>query len=78
MSCKSCKCIMFRDESIRGFFKFPFCGGLSLHLHKMVEETSRELKIFSSENFETHVHADINISCLLNGRKHRIEEMHKK
>ena len=32
-------CIMFRDKSIIGIFKFPFSGGLSLHLHKMVEET---------------------------------------
>ena len=34
----SCKvmCIMFRDKLIIGFFKFPFRGGFSLHLHKMV------------------------------------------
>ena len=64
-------CVMFRDKSIRGFFKFPFCGG-----HKMVEETSRELKIF--KGFLKLAHADINLSCLLNGRKHRIEETHKK
>ena len=24
-------------------FKFPFCGDLSLHLHKMVEEISRNI-----------------------------------
>ena len=27
---------MFREKSIFGFFKFPFCGGFSLHLHKIV------------------------------------------
>ena len=31
--------IMFRDKSITGIFKFPFSGGFSLHLPKMVEET---------------------------------------
>ena len=69
-------CIMFRDESIIGFFKFPFCGGFSLHLHKMVEETSRKLKLF--KGFLKRGNADINISCLLNGRKHRIKEKHNK
>ena len=42
-------CIVFRDKSMYGFFKFPFCGGSSLHLHKMVhmkKKTSRELLIF--------------------------------
>ena len=27
---------MFRNKSTIGFFKFPFCGDFSLHLHKMV------------------------------------------
>ena len=36
-------CIMFRDKWIIPFFKFPFCGGFSLHLHKMVEEISRNI-----------------------------------
>ena len=65
---------MFRDKWIICFFKFPFCGDFSLHLHKMVEEISRN--ITRAENFQTHVsgflelaNADINIACLLNGRK---------
>ena len=57
-------------------FKFPFCGGFSLHVDKMVEETSRELKIF--EGFFKFANVDMNISCLLSGRKHRIEEKHNK
>ena len=69
-------CIMFRDKWIILFFKFPFCGDFSLHLHKMVQETSRN--ITQAENLQRHVflklaYADINtsdISCLLNGRKH--------
>ena len=52
----SCKvmCIMFRDESIIGFFKFPFPGGFSLHLHKRKkQETLLELWTFN-EFIETH------------------------
>ena len=37
-------CIMFRDKWIIRFFKFPFCSDFSLHLHKMVEEISRNIK----------------------------------
>ena len=62
---------MFRDKWIIRFFKFPFCGDFSLHLHKMVKETSRELNIFKGM-FLKLANADINIACLLNGRKHRI------
>ena len=35
------------------FFKFPFYGDFSLHLHKMVQETSRKLKIYKGMFFET-------------------------
>ena len=67
-------CVMFRDKWIIRFFKFPFCGDFSLHLHKMIkkyQETSRELKAFKGM-FLKLANADINIACLLNGRKHRI------
>ena len=67
-------CDMFRDKRIIRFFKFPFCGDFSLHLHKIVKEISRN--ITRAENFQRHVfelaNPDINIACLLNGRKHRI------
>ena len=46
-------CIMFRDKWIILFFKFPFCGDFSLHLHKMVQETSRN--ITQAENLQRHV-----------------------
>ena len=70
-------CIMFRDKSTIGFFTFPFCDGLSLHVHKMVEETSRNItRAEYFQGFLKRTNADINISCLLNGRKHRIEEKH--
>ena len=36
-------CIMFRDKWIILFFKFPFCGDFTLHLHKMVKEISRNI-----------------------------------
>ena len=59
-------CIMFRDKWIIRFFKFPFCGDFSLHLHKMVEEISRN--ITRVENFQRYVsglaNADINIACI--------------
>ena len=42
-------CIMFRDKWIIRFFKFPFCGDFSLHLHKIVKEISRN--ITRAENF---------------------------
>ena len=67
-------CIMFRDKWITRFFKFSFCGDFRLHLHKMVEEMSRN--ITRTENFRRHVFwnslmlADIDIACLLNGWKH--------
>ena len=69
-------CVMFRDKWIIRFFKFPFCGDSNLHLHKMVKEISRnilniELKIFKGM-FVKLANADINIACLLNGRKRRI------
>ena len=35
-------CIIFRDKSIKGFFKFPFFSSFSLHLHKMEEKTPRD------------------------------------
>ena len=68
-------CVMFRDKWIIRFLKFPFCGDFSLHLHKMVKEISRN--ITRAENFQRQLflklaNADINIACLLNGRKHRI------
>ena len=67
-------CVMFRDKWIIRFFKFPFCGDFSLHLHKMVKEISRN--ITRAEKFKgiflKLANADINIACLLNGRKHRI------
>ena len=67
-------CVMFRDKWIIRFFKFPFCGDFSLHLHKMVKEISRN--ITRAETFKGMflklANADINIACLLNGRKHRI------
>ena len=44
---------MFPDKWIIRFFKFPFCGDFSLHLHKMVEEISRN--ITRAENFQRHV-----------------------
>ena len=59
---------MFRDKWIIRFFKFPFCGDFSL---KKYQETSRKLKIFKGM-FPELTNADINIACLLNGRKHRI------
>ena len=37
-------CVMFRDKWIIRFFKFPFCGDFSLHLHKMVKELTRTIK----------------------------------
>ena len=46
-------CVMFRDKSIIRFFKFPFCGDFSLHLHKMVKKISRN--ITRAENFQRHV-----------------------
>ena len=50
-------CIVFRDKSMSGIFKFPFCGGFSLHLHKMVhmkkKKTSRKLLIFKGLLRET-------------------------
>ena len=45
---------MFRDKWIIRFFKFPFYRDFSLHLHKMVEEISRN--ITRAENFERHVY----------------------
>ena len=45
---------MLRDKWIIRFFKFPFYGDFSLHLHKMVEEISRN--ITRAENFERHVY----------------------
>ena len=45
---------MFRDKWIIRFFKFPFYGDFSLHLHKMVEEISRNNT--RAENFERHVY----------------------
>ena len=43
---------MFRDKWIVLFFKFPpFCDDFSLLLRKMVEETSRELKIYKGMFF---------------------------
>ena len=65
---------MFPDKWIIRFFKFPFCGDFSLHLHKMVEEISRNItraELFKGMFMEL-ANADINIACLLNGRKHRI------
>ena len=59
-------CIMFRDKWIIRFFKSPFCGDFSLHLHEMVQEISRN--ITRAENFRRHVFwnslmlADINDS----------------
>ena len=47
------RCVMFRDKWIIRFFKFPFCGDFSLHLHKMVKEISRN--ITRAENFQRHV-----------------------
>ena len=67
-------CVVFRDKWIIRFFKFPFCGDFSLHLHKMVKEISRNItraEIFKGM-FLKLANADINIACLLNGRKHRI------
>ena len=49
-------CIMFRDKWIIRFFKFPFCCDFSLHLHKMVEEISRNIR--RAENFQRHVLAE--------------------
>ena len=43
-------CIMFWDKRIVLFFKFPFCGDFSLHLHKMVQETLRNIK--QAENYK--------------------------
>ena len=60
---------MFRDKWIIRFFKFPFCGDFSLHLHKMVKEISRNItraEIFKAM-FLKLANADINIACLLNG-----------
>ena len=62
-------CVMFRDKWIIRFFKFPFCGDFSLDLQ--YQETSRELKTFKGM-FLKLANADINIACLMNGRKHRI------
>ena len=45
--------VMFLDECIILFLKFPFCGDFSLHLHKMVQETSRKLEIYKGMFFET-------------------------
>ena len=45
--------IMFRDKWIILFFKFQFFGDFSLHLHKMVQEISRKLKIYEGMFFET-------------------------
>ena len=36
-------CIVLRDKSMSGIFKFPFCGGFSLHLHKMVHMKKKNL-----------------------------------
>ena len=48
-------CIMFRDKWSILFFKFPFCGDFSLLLLKMVQETSRKLKIYKGMFFETSI-----------------------
>ena len=47
-------CIMFRDKWIILFFKFQsFRGDFSFHLHKVVEETLRN--ITRAENLQRHV-----------------------
>ena len=45
--------VMCKDKWIIRFFKFPFCGDFSVHLHKMVKEISRN--ITRAENFQRHV-----------------------
>ena len=57
-------CIMFRDKWIILFFKFPFCGDFSLHLHKMVQETSRN--ITQAENLQWHVFWNLLMLTLMN------------
>ena len=42
---------MFRDKRIIRFFKFPFCGDLSLHLRKMVKEISRNITQARNQDF---------------------------
>ena len=70
-------CIMFRDKWSILFFKSPFCGDFSLHLHEMVQCIKKHhasCKI-TKACFLKLANADINtsdITCLLNGRKHRI------
>ena len=46
-------CIMLRHKWMILFFKSPFCGDFSLHLNKMVQETSRN--ITQAENLQSHV-----------------------
>ena len=44
---------MFQDKWITLFFMSPFWGDFSLYLHKMVQETSRNLK--QAEKLQRHV-----------------------
>ena len=65
---------MFRDKWIIRFLSLHFAVTsvyISIKWQKKYQETSRELKIFKGM-FLKLANADINIACLLNGRKHRI------
>ena len=67
-------CIMFRDKWIIRFLSLHFAVTsvyISIKWQKKYQETSRELKIFKGMFLEL-ANADINIACLLSGRKHRI------
>ena len=65
---------MFGDKWIIRFLSFHFAVTsvyISIKWQKKYQETSRELKIFKGVFLEV-ANADINIACLLDGRKHRI------
>ena len=43
---------MFRDKSIKGFFKFTFRDGISLHLHK-------KLFMYSTKLYANYVNCEL-------------------
>ena len=57
---------MFRNKSTIGFFKFPFCGDFSLHLHKMVRMArtfTRAVNFQSLISKLANAEINYNISC---------------
>ena len=74
---KSCV-LCFAINRLQPFLSSHFAVAsvyMPIKWQKKHQEISRELKIF--KGFLKLANADINISCLLNGRKHRTEKKHK-